>query len=167
MSVFSKGFLPGDFICRLKIDFSILNEADIDKVYSIFIFDILPVAYPGSFLKINEIYQRFFFPIIISAINEPVAEEGLGEGFEGFVLAVEQVYFVVEGGEYGRDCFLYFKAWNTNRKIRHIFQWDSINGTPMKCSFVNCFLEFRGQICVQQKTRINPFFGPEQAHSST
>ena len=42
-----------------------------------------------------------------STINEPVAEEGLGEGFEGFVLAVEEVYFVVEGGENGRYCFLF------------------------------------------------------------
>lgn len=43
----------------------------------------------------------------LTKFNKPLPEKCFRHGFEGFVLAVEQVYFVVETGKDGGDGFLF------------------------------------------------------------
>ncbi len=66
-------------------------------------------GYDIIFQVIDEVVKIAFLPILPRLFHKPLAEQGFGHGFEGFVLAVQQVDFVVKAAQDGGDGFLFIK----------------------------------------------------------
>ena len=68
--------------------------------------DIGFIVFRAFVRHVNEFY---FFPIVLSLFDEPLAEEGLGHALKGFVLALEEVDFVKKTAQHLRDGLLLLK----------------------------------------------------------
>jgi hypothetical protein len=78
---------------------------------------------------------------IFAGFHKPLAEEGFGHGFEGFVLALEEVYFVVEAGENGSNGLLFGKRGEEDGDFNQILYWELWLCTSRSIN-VKIFLQF-------------------------
>ena len=63
--------------------------------------------------------------------NKSFPEQGLGHGFQGGILPLQQIYFVVQAAEDGCDGFLFLNIWIVDSFFMYIISINSRN-----CTFV-------------------------------
>lgn len=68
-------------------------------------------------MKGDYIPKSLFSPILLCLLNEPLPEQGLGHSFQGGILPLQQIYFVVQTAEDVRNGFLFGKGRKNNWKI--------------------------------------------------